>query len=117
MANKNTGITRASVLAHILEAENFLSAEERAILSKMYASVTKPRKPQDGPTKTQMQNASFASALIQAMRTHGEPVTAKWISENVPGIMTSQKAVAVVHAAGDQIVKFYEGRQPMYRLS
>lgn len=114
---KNNGITRASVIAHILDAENFLSEEERAVLNKMYASITAPRKKSEEPTKTQLINKNLSEKLVEAMRDYGQPVDTKWIMTHVNGIMTAQKAVAVVKAAGKSIVKFYEGRQALYRLA
>ena len=110
-------VTRASVLATALELEGIWNAEELEVLQKMYASVTKPRKKSEEPTKTQLVNANLAAKLVEAMKSYGEPVTTKWIMEHVNGIMTSQKAVAVIKAAGESIVKFYEGRQAMYRLA
>lgn len=112
-----TTVTRASVLNKVLDNEQFLSDEERDVLVKMLASITKPRKAAEGPTKTQLMNANLADQLVSAMALHGEPVSAKWISENVPGINTAQKAVAVVHAAGERIVKFYDQRNALYRLA
>ena len=116
MANTAT-VTRASVIAKVLDCEQFLSEEEREVLVKMLASLTKPRKVSDEPTKTQLVNANLADALVTTMRAHGEPVSAKWIAEHVEGINTSQKAVAVVRAAGERIVKFYEMRNALYRLA
>lgn len=116
MANTAT-VTRASVLNKVLDNEQFLSDEERDVLVKMLASITKPRKAAEGPTKTQLMNANLADQLVAVMARHGEPVSAKWISENVPGINTAQKAVAVVHAAGERIVKFYDQRNALYRLA
>ena len=114
----NTAIvTRASVLAKVLDNEQFLSDEEREVLVKMLASITKPRKAPEGPSKTQLVNANLADQLVAAMVRHGEPVSAKWIAEHVEGINTSQKAVAVVHAAGERIVKFYDCRNALYRLA
>ena len=117
MATKNNGITRAAVIAKVLDKADFLTEEELGVLAKMYASITAPRKKTDEPTKTQLVNNNLAVELVNVMREHGEPVTAKWIADHVNGIPTAQKAVAVVKAAGSAITKFYEGRQAMYRLS
>lgn len=109
--------TRKSVIAKAIDLENVWTAEELEVLVKMLASLEKPRAKSDEPTKTQLMNANLADKLVEAMRQHGNPVSAKWIAEHVEGINTSQKAVAVVHAAGERVVKFYEQRQALYRLA
>lgn len=116
MTTQNT-VTRATVLAHILDAETFLSVEERDVLNKMYASITKPHKKSNEPTKNQLMNQNLAAELVAAVRANGEPVTIKWIVDHVNGINTPQKAVAIVRAAGENLVKFYEGRQVYYRVA
>ena len=117
MATKNESkVTRRDVIAKACSLDVW-NAEEMEVLTKMLASLEKPRKAPEGPTKAQLQNANLANALCEAMAKHGEPVDAKWIAENVPGIMTSQKAVAVVHSAGERITKFYEARKAYYRLN
>lgn len=113
----NITVTRANVIAKALELEDVWSEEELEVLSKMYASITKPRKNPDLPTKTQVINAALAHDLIEVMKRHGSPVTAKWIAENLAGVDTPQKAVAVVKAAGEKVVKFYEQRTAYYRLA
>ena len=117
MATTKNSPTRADVVRKVLDQEQFLTAEERAVLAKMYASITAPRKKAEGPTKQQMLNQNLAAELVSLMKAHGEPVTAKWVSEHLNGVMTAQKAVAVIKAAGPAITKFYEGRTAMYRLS
>lgn len=109
--------TRKSVIAKAIELENVWTPDEMDVLVKMLASLEKPRKKSDEPTKTQLINANLADRLVEVMRQHGDPVSAKWIAENVDGIATAQKAVAVVHAAGERITKFYDQRQALYRLS
>ena len=115
MATTQNSVTRASVLAKALELDVW-SPDELNVLSRMYSSITAPRKKPEGPTKNQLVNANLANELIKAMAAHGEPVTAKWIADNVPGIGTSQKAVAVTKAAGSKVERFYEARQAFYRL-
>ena len=115
MAN-NIVVTRKSVIAKAIDLDVWTD-EEREVLVKMLASLMKPRKASTEPTKTQLINENLAAKLVEAMRKHGEPVSAKWIAENVPGVLTPQKAVAVVRAAGDRVVKFYEQRNALYRLA
>lgn len=114
MATKNS-VTRLSVIRKAM-ASCAWSEEELAVLTRMEASLAKPRKASDAPTKTQVMNANLANTLVDAMKAYGEPVTAKWITENVPGIATSQKAVAVAKAAGERVERFYVARQAYYRL-
>lgn len=114
MATKSN-VTRKSVIAKAIEMEGWTN-EELEVLVKMLASLEKPRKKSDEPTKNQLMNANLAATLVEEMRKYGEPVTAKWIADNVPGINTSQKAVAITKAAGSQIERFYEARQAYYRL-
>lgn len=109
--------TRKSVIAKAVELEGVWNDDELEVLGKMLASLEKPRKKSDEPTKTQVMNANLADKLVEAMRQYGQPVTAKWISEQVPGVNTPQKAVAVVKAAGERVVKFYEKRAALYRLA
>ena len=115
-ATSKNVVTRLSVISKALTLEVW-SDEERDVLERMAVSLSRPRKPSSGPSKTQIVNANLSDVLVDAMSAHGEPVTAKWIADNVPGIPSAQKAVAVVKASGGRIVKFYEGRNAMYRLA
>ena len=116
MATKNSSVTRKSVIAKAMEMEGW-NRDELEVLGKMLASLEKPRKKSAEPTKTQLMNANLADALVKAMAEYGEPVTAKWICECIPGIASPQKAVAVAKAAGERVVRFYEGRQAYYKLA
>ena len=109
--------TRKSVIAKAIDMENVWTEDEMTVLVKMLASLEKPRAKSDEPTKSQLINLNLADALVAAMAAHGEPVSAKWIAEHVEGINTAQKAVAVVKAAGERVVKFYEQRNALYRLA
>lgn len=111
-----TTATRKSVIAKAMNLDIW-SEEEHEVLAKMYASITAPRKKSDEPTKTQLLNQNLAAKLVEAMREYGEPVDSKWIMTHVNGIMTAQKVVAVVKAAGNQVIKFYEGRNVFYKLA
>lgn len=111
-------VTRKSVIAKaIVVLKDVWSEEELEVLQKMLNSLEKPAKKAEGPTKNQVMNLNLAASLIEEMRKYGQPVSAKWIADNVSGINTPQKAVAVIKAAGEQIVKFYEKRQALYRLA
>ena len=118
MATKNIAVTRRDVIAKAIEMPaGVWTPEELEVLVKMLASLEKPRKKSDEPTKAQVINNNLADSLVNTMQAHGEPVTVKWITEHVNGSNTPQKAVAVTRVAGERIVKFYEGRQVFYRLA
>lgn len=80
-------------------AANWNEAAE--VLGKMYASITKPRVKSNAPSKARIENEKLAAAAVEAIREHGEPVTCKWITEHVRGILTPQKATAVMKLAID----------------
>lgn len=92
---KQNAITRAQALEYaIAHCDNDAVIE---VLRKMHAQVTKPRKKSDAPTKTQLVNANLCKAAIEAFKAHGnEGYDVKWISNHVNGILTSQKATAVM---------------------
>lgn len=116
MTTAKKSVTRATVIAKAIEMEVWTD-EEREVLVKMLASLEKPRKKTDAPTKTQIENVNLANVLVEKMQEHGEPVTAKWIADHIIGIPTAQKAVAVVKASNGRVVKFYEGRQAFYKIA
>ena len=113
MTKQNT-ITRAAAVAYAIE--HIDNAEVIEVLTKMHEQLTKPRKKSDAPTKTQIMNANLAKAAVEAIREHGEPVTTKWITEHVNGIMTPQKCTAVMKVAIDAgtITKNKDGKTITY---
>ena len=99
MTNKNnttTKISRPVFLAYVLE--NFgdqMPEEYRAVGETWHGKLTtKPAKGE--PTKTQRENAVMVARVADAIRDHGESVTARWVLENVDGILTIQKASAIM---------------------
>lgn len=104
MAEKK--MTRVEALNVVLEAtrEGF-EAEEmmeaREVLTKMVEQLSKPRKKAEGPSKARLQNEALAHQVADAIATKGEPVSTKWITEHVSGILTPQKATAVCRVALD----------------
>lgn len=60
-------------------------------LEKMLAAMSKPKKKSEGPSKTKLENQRLAQAVADTMPEE-TPVTLKWVTEFVTGIMTSQKA-------------------------
>lgn len=115
MTKQNTGITRADALAIAIErmADRPDVAE---VLSKMLSSITKPRKKSDAPSKTRQNNERLAHELAAAI-PDGESVTAKWITEHIHGILTTQKAAAVARVGAELgvIVKVTDGRKVSYK--
>ena len=101
MANKSN-VTRKSALEFCMELPEVKANPEVAeVLGKMYASITKPRVKSNAPSKARIENEKLAAAAVEAIREHGEPVTCKWITEHVRGILTPQKATAVMKLAID----------------
>lgn len=99
MATTKNTYTNATALAKAIELlENCGDADLLAKLDRMYKTATKPRSNgQKVETAEQRKNREeYIPAMLSAMRSHGEPVTAKWISENVSGIMTTQKATGLL---------------------
>lgn len=114
MANKN--MTRAQALEIAIAAVD--NAEAVAILEKMHAQVTKPRKRSDAPSKARVQNEALAAAAIATMEGH-EAVTTKWLTEHVKGILTPQKCTAVMRIAVDdgRVIRSKEGKTVTYSLA
>jgi hypothetical protein len=117
MANKKNTITRAEALAYAIECCD--NPEVAEVLTKMHATITKPRAKQEGPTKTQRENLKLAQDMRAAIEQHGAPVNSKWVTEHVRGIITSQKvtAVAKVAIANGWIVKEKDGKTVTYNVA
>ena len=114
MANKE--MTRAQALAFAIE--NIENEEVVAVLRKMHAQVTKPRKKSDAPSKARILNESLADKCIAAMESH-EAVTSKWLMEHVNGLLTPQKVTAVMNVAIErgEVTKSKEGKTVTYSLA
>jgi hypothetical protein len=89
------------------------------VLTKMHEQLTKPRKRSDAPTKTQIMNANLAEKCFEAISEKGEPVTTKWITEHVAGIMTPQKCTAVMKllVADGRVTKAKDGKAVTYEIA
>lgn len=97
MATKNNGITRADAVAYAMErcVDNPDVIEVLAKLHKQYTT----RKKSEGPTKVYTDNVKLARKVADAITEEGvESVDSKWIANNVAGVGTPQKAVAVMRA-------------------
>ena len=95
MAEKK--MTRVEALT--IAVETCENAEAREIIGKMIEQLRKPRKKAEGPSKARRDNERLAHDMAEAIAEKGEPVTCKWVTEHVRGIMTPQKATAVAKVA------------------
>lgn len=114
MANNN--MTRAQALEIAIAAVQ--NDEAKTVLEKMHAQVTKPRKKSDAPSKVRLQNEALANAAVELMNGQ-ESVTTKWLCEHVKGLLTPQKATAVMRIAVDdgRVIRNKEGKQVTYSLA
>jgi hypothetical protein len=127
MANKTNTITRAQALQAAIalakrvatEDDSYRWTEVAEVLTKMYASITKPREKSNEPSKAAKENIRLAGEVLKVM-PEGEPVLTSWIMEHVNGIMTSQKCtkvMAVLISAGKvEKVEKVKGRYVGYKL-
>ncbi len=120
MANKE--MTRKEALENAIDwiedgaqGEDAVMIETAAILRKMHAQMTKPRKKSDTPSKARILNESLAAKCYEAMEGQ-ENVTSKWLIEHVNGIMTPQKCTAVMKILVDagKVAKNKEGKTVTY---
>ncbi len=115
MTKKNE-MTRAQAIENAI-ALFAPDAPEVEVLNKMLASITKPRKKSDAPSKARIENEKLVDAAIAAM--NGETVNAKWLTEHVRGILTTQKAAAVMRLGVElgKIEKLVDGRKVSYKAA
>ena len=115
MTKTNDKLTRADALTIAIErcADQ---PEVVDVLTKMHAAITKPRTRREGPTKARTENERLAREMVAAIPEGGE-VTAKWVTEHVRGVLTTQKAAAVARVGIDLgiIAKVVDGRKVTYR--
>ena len=118
MAEKK--MTRAQALEFAVETIRNYEGDCEAVevLNKMLIQVTKPRKKSDAPSKARVQNEALAAACIAAMEGQ-DNVTSKWLIEHVNGLMTPQKATAVMKIAIESgaAVRNKEGKTVTYSLA
>ena len=114
MTKQNTTITRADALTIAIERVADLP-EVAEVLRKMHASITKPRTKAEGPSKARKDNERLARELAAAI-PEGHEVTAKWVTEHVRGVLTTQKAAAVARVGVEMgiISKVVDGRKVTY---
>ena len=121
MAEKK--MTRVEALNIVLEAtrEGFEAeemTEAREVLKKMVEQLSKPRKRAEGPSKARRENERLLAEVIAAIEAKGEPVTSKWITEHVRGLLTPQKvtAVAKIGLEDGSLVRTKEGKIITYSI-
>lgn len=114
MANKE--MTRAQALTNAIALFE-VGSPEIEVLEKMLASITKPRKKSDAPSKARVENLALVDAACAAMGS--SEVNAKWLTEHVRGILTTQKAAAVMRLGVEvgKIVKVVDGRKVSYKCA
>lgn len=114
MAEKK--MTRKEALEIAIAAVENEEATE--VLSKMLEQVSKPRKRAEGPSKARRENERLLADVISAIEDKGEPVTSKWITEHVRGLLTPQKvtAVAKIGIENGSLVRNKEGKTVTYSI-
>lgn len=94
MSEKKNTITRAAALEYAI-ANCGDNPDVVEVLSKMYASITKPRA--KAVSKARIANENLAKALWNACE--GAITTKDATEKGLPEIMTTQKAAAVLRVA------------------
>lgn len=112
---KNT-VTRADAIRAAIELFP-VDAPEIEVLEKMLTSITKPRKKSDAPSKTRIANLALVDDAVNVMGNN--EVNAKWLTEHVKGIMTTQKAAAIMRLGVEvgKIDKIVDGRNVSYKAA
>lgn len=125
MTKQNT-MTRAMALEFAIDTirdavENGITESdgvaEIEVLRKMHDSITKPRKKSDAPSKARVENLALVDAAVAAMGDN--EVNAKWLTEHVRGILTTQKAAAVMRLGVEtgKVHKIVDGRKVSYKVA
>lgn len=119
MTKQNT-ITRAEAIEFAIDCINEHCDDANDIvevLNKLHASITKPRKKSDAPSKARIENLALVDAAVTAMGN--DEVNAKWLTEHVRGILTTQKAAAVMRLGVEvgKIRKIVDGRKVSYTVA
>lgn len=70
-------------------------------LELMHVQQTKPRAKTASPSQIENRKV-FMPAILKAMSDCEDPITAKWVCENVKGVMTSQKAASLLSTLANE---------------
>ncbi len=106
-------ITRVEALESAINGD--LTPEVVEKLTAMLEQLRKPAKRTE--TKEDRERAALVEAAVAAVKAAGEPVNAKWVTENVNGITTTQKAGAIMRIAIQRgmVSKTYDNKgKPVY---
>lgn len=98
---------------------DFTAEEYAGKLRKMLETATKKRTGEKMETPEQRKNREeYIPAMLEAMAKHGEPVSSKWVTENVRGITTTQKATALLTMCvkNKTIERIQDGRKVLFAL-
>ena len=122
MADKK--MTRKEALTIAIERfnpdENERDAEVVEVFKKMIASLDKASSKPKGKTSARIQNETFYEEMFKKMceRKNHEPVTPRWVAENVRGVMSTQRAVWVAKVGKErgEIKEFKVKKQVYYAL-
>lgn len=91
------------------------------VLKKMIASINKQAARPKNKSNARLQNENHAKKFIALLQEKpaGFLASAKWMSENIPYVMTSQKAVAVAKIAEEwgAISRVVEKKRTYYVLN
>ena len=116
MAIKTT-YTRKQFLIDMLAGE--LSPEQRETAEKWLVALEK-KSSAPRVNKTRAANEELAKAAVRAMVANADAnINAAWLRDNVPGIGSAQKAVAVMNVAAEMglVERYEENRKAFYRLA
>lgn len=109
--------TRKQFILDMMEFN--LTDEQRDCAEKWLAALEKkaaaPR-----VNKTRAANEQLAEAAVAAMRAHSdELINAAWLRDNVAGITSAQKAVAVMAVAVEtgKVERYEDKKKAYYRLA
>ena len=110
-----SAITRVEALDYAIA--NLDNPEVVEVLGKMRESLAKPRKKSDAPSKTRIENEALLDKACEAIGDN--IVTNKWLTEHVNGILTTQKAAAIMRLGVQlgKIEKQVDGRNVFYKVA
>jgi len=95
--------------------------EAIAVAQKMIESINKQANRPKTKSSTRLQNENYAKKFIALLQEKpaGFLASAKWMSENIPYVMTSQKAVAVAKIAEEwgAVSRVVEKKRTYYVLN
>ena len=100
--------------------DGFTAEEYTTKFEKMLETATKKHASTNSETPEQRKNREeYIPAMLKAMAAQGEPITSKWVSDNVRGITTTQKATALLTKCvkNGVVVRIQEGRKVVFALA